>query len=281
MINAIIQKKGRIPLVVELPCDEGELRSRLQATGINKSLSQIKLSDDENADIQVSLYSDGDVGKHLSVLFSENDSVLKVIEVTSAIAKANDMIKDELEQAIIYDQYSSVNELYDDIHQMTCDLGQISETFYFPLVGSIYDNEYDEIFTVDNYQIVQYQSEIQQALDAYVDHDDMSEYYNGSGKEKLLLANWGLEEIEGKLYGKVDISFTNPMTEVETESLRKWIIGQNSDGLGEGFEQQDIQIDEGNLNVSFWHSGKDYFLYNLEEMDSYLQQKNDVILGGI
>ena len=109
----------------------------------------------------------------------------------------------------------------------------------------------------------------------------MSEYYNGSGKEKLLLANWGLEEIEGKLYGKVDISFTNPMTEVETESLRKWIIGQNSDGLGEGFEQQDIQIDEGNLNVSFWHSGKDYYLYNQEEMDSYLQQKNDVILGGI
>ncbi len=276
MIKAIIQTGGDETYELEFPCHWKETNQWLTISNHNERVGGIRVNDE-----RLHLESDSEIGNHLIKLLKKSDNLEEVNDFVTAVVNANEQIHDELEQAIIYDQYSSAEELYEDIHQMTKGLATLEETFYFPLVGSIYDNEYDEIFTVDNYQIVQYQSEIQQALDAYVDHDDMSEYYNGSGKEKLLLANWGLEEIEGKLYGKVDISFTNPMTEVETESLRKWIIGQNSDGLGEGFEQQDIQIDEGNLNVSFWHSGKDYFLYNQEEMDSYLQQKNDVILGGI
>lgn len=45
--------------------------------------------------------------------------------------------------------------------------------------------------------------------------------------------------------------------------LKDWITGQNSDGLGEGFEQQEINIESysssGRICVSFWHSDDDYF----------------------
>ena len=52
--------------------------------------------------------------------------------------------------------------------------------------------------------------------------------------------------------------------------MKKWIRGQNSDGLGEGFEQQPIELDEGELYVSFWHDGDDYYIKSKNEMDEYL-----------
>ena len=48
-----------------------------------------------------------------------------------------------------------------------------------------------------------------------------------------------------------------------------------------GFEPRDIPTDEGELNVSFWHSGDDYFLYTQDEMDEYLSQQNGMKSGGM
>ena len=86
----------------------------------------------------------------------------------------------------------------------------------------------------------------------------------------LSLADWGFEVLDNELYGRVDIRLTEPMTEEEENELREWIRGQNSDGLGEGYEQQGIPTDRGNLYVSFWDSGTGYFIKDSEEMDEYL-----------
>ena len=59
--------------------------------------------------------------------------------------------------------------------------------------------------------------------------------------------------------------------------FKDWILGQNSDGLGEGFEQQDIEIDDGILNVHFWNSSDEYYVEN--EDDFYNRMDNG--MGGM
>ena len=98
----------------------------------------------------------------------------------------------------------------------------------------------------------------------------VSPQFRESGADKLLLADWGFEVMGDELYGKVDVRLTEPMTEEEEKELRDWIRGQNSDGLGEGFEQREIPTDRGDLSVSFWDSGEGYFIKDDEEMDEYL-----------
>ena len=39
-----------------------------------------------------------------------------------------------------------------------------------------------------------------------------------------------------------------------------WISGQNSDGFGEGLEQREFEIDDGEGYLSFWNSGDNYFM---------------------
>ena len=59
---------------------------------------------------------------------------------------------------------------------------------------------------------------------------------------------------------------------------KEWIdelIGQAADGFGEGLEQREIKTDDGDIYVSFWHSGNDYFMEN--EMD--FQQRMSDNLG--
>ena len=59
--------------------------------------------------------------------------------------------------------------------------------------------------------------------------------------------------------------------------FKAWILGQNSDGLGEGFEQQDIEIDDGILNVHFWNSSDEYYVENKD--DFYNRMDNG--MGGM
>ena len=62
------------------------------------------------------------------------------------------------------------------------------------------------------------------------------------------------------------------------------LIGQAADGFGEGLEQREIETDNGDIYVSFWHSGDDYFMKNetdfrqrMSENHSFEEQQ----LGGI
>lgn len=84
-----------------------------------------------------------------------------------------------------------------------------------------------------------------------------------------------------ELFGRVDIRLTEPLTAEEKEQIREWVCGQNSDGAGEGFEQQHIETEDGTLNVSFWHSGNDYFVYTQSEMDVYIENRHGMQFGGM
>lgn len=282
LIKAIVQKKEKT-LIAEFPNNIYNLYGELQSIGITKPPQKVFISDDDEHDIRVKLYADSDIGNHLILLFNEKNSIADVNTAANAVRNSHEAIQDDLEQNILYDQYDTAEEMIADIRSMTYDAGTVSETFYFPLSGTIYDAEDDEVYEIDNRTLAANEDKIKMAIEEYIESDDynMANFYDEAGKEKLLAADWGLEYIGDTLYGKVDIRLTEAMTDKEKAEFKDWISGQNSDGAGEGFEQQDIDTDDGALNVSFWHSGDDYFIYDQEEMDEYIKQQGSMQMGGM
>ena len=88
---------------------------------------------------------------------------------------------------------------------------------------------------------------------------------------------WGFESVNCCLYGKVTVTLAEELTEKETEEVKEYICGQNSDGLGEGFEQQEIRIgyDE-EIYVSFWNSGDNYWIYDEDEFSDKIGKVNSL-----
>ena len=152
--------------------------------------------------------------------------------------------------------------------------GPVKAVFFCPLVGNIDEGDGD-IFTVDDRYLADSADEIADALKEYTadDENDMAAYYNRDDgvSEKLTSAVWSVELHGDRLFGRIDCSLKEALTAEETEVLRDWLTGQCSDGLGEGFEQQPIDTMDGELFVSFWHSGDDYAMMTESEFDEYLQ----------
>lgn len=148
-------------------------------------------------------------------------------------------------------------------------------TFYCPLTAQVQDDEYGDMNDVGDYEIRAAQYEIEEALEREQNPDfEMADYITDhpTANEKLVSAVWSVEEIDGVLYGRIDCRSAVAFTAEEIEALKDGISGQNSDGFGEGFEQRPIQTDEGDMYVSFWSSGDDYFIRTKEGMDEVLGQ---------
>ncbi len=152
----------------------------------------------------------------------------------------------------------------------------IKMRFYFPFYPQMQFDELEEPCSVDTDYIIANMDEVESKLQGYtmLDGKNMADYYNDNSviKEKLVSMDWGICEINDIPYGYVDVVLNAPLNDSEVDELKDWISGQNSDGLGEGFEQREIETDAGGLYVSFWDSGKDYFIYTQEEMNEYLEQ---------
>lgn len=71
----------------------------------------------------------------------------------------------------------------------------------------------------------------------YLAEDDMKQYYDGPGKEKIEQLVW---ELQARSYGYILVDTNEELTEEESRAISSYIRGQNSDGLGEGFEQNFI-----------------------------------------
>lgn len=282
MVYAEIKNK-RDTLVLGFPRNAADMQLKLSSIGIHKSVKDIPLSAQGGNDIRVRLYADSNIWNHFVHMFSENDSLADVNTAVQTVMNSDEIIRTELEQNIIHDQYDSVSELLKDIEEMTVSAGKYAESFYFPLKGMLDEDEYDDCYEIDNLFLQQYKSDIQEAVEREQSIGDMAQYFNeeGSVKNKLVSAVWSLDEVDGKLYGCVKTRLKEPLNEEESKILKDWITGQNSDGLGEGFEQRSIGVEEGDLYVSFWNSGNGYFVYGQEEMDDYIHERHEMQMGGM
>ena len=274
MIKAKITSKTGTSLEWELPANIHELHHALVEMGIRKTPRSILLTDDNAADVE--LTADSEIGSRLLRVFSKGDTLADANTVAFAVSTAREEILTDLEQNIVHNQYLSKEMLFEDIQAMTQAAGPVKLTFYCPLVGQLDDGDYgDEYICVNGSFMVAYQDQIEQGIadEQAPEMGDMAQYLdrNAGVAAKLMSAVWTVEEMDGRLLGRIDCHLKEPLTTDEMADLREEIIGQCSDGLGEGFEQRPIETDEGDLYVSYWNSSDDYFLCTEDELDEHLE----------
>lgn len=69
---------------------------------------------------------------------------------------------------------------------------------------------------------------------------------------KVVSAHPKVADVDGELYGVPECKIRDPLTEEEIKILKDFWTGQMSDGWGEGFEQQPLTVEDGEIYISFW-----------------------------
>lgn len=116
--------------------------------------------------------------------------------------------------------------------------------------------EYDvyEGLPLEGADLSQYESEIKEAIEKYnaIGNEEgkpcnLMDYFHGSAaiKENVIRAVPSVKQKDGVLYGCTTLELTTFLEQPETKELYEYITGQYSDGWGEGFEQQEIQVGNG------------------------------------
>ena len=283
MIKAVIQNQTGKAVTIEMPSDSYQISSQLWENDIRISPSRLKLSSDSNGGVTVSLQATDTTGEQFISLFGSGNSLSDVNNAASAVWNARPEIRSEMEQRILNGRYSNPGEVLRDVRAVTQEMAPVKLSFYCPLKGQI--NQWDgDMEGICNGTLLENQEKIEALLEEeqQPEDGDMAHYLVGDNPElyrKLYLAEFCVEEIGGELYGRIDCWFTQRPSEEEIDYLREEIIGQAADGFGEHFEQQPIRIDEGDLYVSFWDCGDDYFMYTEDEMDDHLH--NPMTMGGM
>ena len=186
MINAIIQNKNGETAVLDLTAHYHEIYKDLQAIGYYGSPERILLRDEEDEEYRVKLYSDNDIGNSMILLLNESDSLYDAYLLDLAVTNAREEIKPDLEQNLLYGQYSNFSDVLEDINQMKIDAAKTKITFFCPLEATVYDKE-GYYSSVSNYNILDNREEIEDMLEIeqLPDLGDMAEYvgnHSGIGK---------------------------------------------------------------------------------------------------
>ena len=142
----------------------------------------------------------------------------------------------------------------------------IRDSYYCPLKFQMSDAEYGDWYEVDNGYGIANEEAIRELVKREQERDlhNMADYFDGSesAKSKLVSAVWDVQEVGGELYGVIRTGLREAFSPAEEQEWIGELIGQAADGFGEGLEQREIKTDDGDIYVSFWHSGDDYFMEN-------------------
>ena len=154
---------------------------------------------------------------------------------------------------------------------------------YMPLTAEFTEDgfDYEEPEHLEGRELYQYEEQIAKALEDYrmpeeAERGIMHWYHEeDSVNEKVRSVVFRLEKRDFQLWGVAECQLLRGLTTKEMDTLKQYITGQASDGWGEGFEQRDIGVDEGVLNVHLWNS--DEWSLQTEEERFSQQQK----MGGM
>ena len=110
------------------------------------------------------------------------------------------------------------------------------------------------------FELADYEESIQSAITASLKGSggDLMPYFsekrNPGVKAKVLSAIPSVELRDGELMGCTTVRLKEPLDKAEMSALQEYLLGQFSDGWGEGFEQREIQTADGALYVHFWEA---------------------------
>lgn len=138
--------------------------------------------------------------------------------------------------------------------------------FYMPLTADLY--EFDRLgdlesdpTELDGHELTKYEGAILKALRNNClpeeNESGLMHWYDvdDTVSRKVESVVFTVEERDHRLWGVAECRVVGSLTLDERATLTEYISGQASDGWGEGFEQQDIRVADGQLNVHLWNSG--------------------------
>lgn len=148
------------------------------------------------------------------------------------------------------------------------------ETFclYSSLAGMMYPGG-EEQETLYRSELADYEEQIQKAIlkakHVEAEPRGLMHYFDGNRQvaAKVISAFPRVQNIRGELFGVLECSICQPLTQSEIYELKNFWDGQMSDGWGEGFEQRPIYTREGELYVSFCADKRYWGIMTEEELD--------------
>lgn len=284
MLTAVIELNNDT-LVVELPKGMMDLQMNLMSIGVRWPPNEIRIRDEEDSSLRVKLYSQDELGQKLCLLISEQDTLSTANLAAYLLVNADPAIKDTVEGRLRDGYYDTAQELITDIKDKALDAGPVKLVLYFPITGYLDDGE-EPAYEVSDEFLYRYRHEIADAIHDHQnrDMDNLAAYYRGDDgvKAKLVSAVWTRELFKDEfMFGRVSIRLREELAEEETEKLKAWVLGQNSDGAFESLEDHPIETGYGDLSISLWHDGDDYFVYDRAELEEYMAQQSGLKMGGM
>ena len=270
---------------IQLPCRRVQLAGALSYCGIEeKSPYETPANSISGFGCEVSLIPQNATDERILPTI-KSESLDAVNGVYEQLGKISYKGLKEIEQKVSDGSLQFLGDLR--TYQRESEDDHISKEYYCPLTCDVIQNNRYGDYDDDSYEedgefAARYRDLIRAKFREYTANDDcnMAEYFHGHNGvlSKLVSADWGFVYRQGSLYGQITCKLTDDLNGVEEKALKDWICGQNSDGIGEGFEQREIELGsryrDGIMYVSLWHYGDDYFIDNEEEFESRLHQQH-------
>ena len=164
---------------------------------------------------------------------------------------------------------------------------------YMPMTAEIVDNDgsgftrYDEDeewendaeIPLDGYDLVMYRDAVAGALEREkmpeeAERGIMRWYGKADGMDrKVHSAEFQVECREDQLWCVAECKVRGQLTEFELDTLKDYLSGQASDGIGESFEQHGIRVPDGEMYVHMWQSGRNWSIQTEQERFGILPEK--------
>lgn len=272
-------------LIMELPCGRMQMADHLASIGVAKPAHEIKCISEDDDPIEVKIYGNSEFEKKLTS-FILPTTTLSVFNSFCEMYQ-NIPYEDKLrvQEAVLNGSVDSLSGFGKLI--LNGNLRDTVSFYYCPLIATVYSrNEYGDLEDYpdeyDGSYLASYEERIRELirLEDARDEDNLAAYFDGSNGAvgKLKEVHFSTQNVDGVLYGCIRAVLTAPFTAEEEAEFKDWLEGQCSDGYGEGLEQRSIRVEDGDMYVSFWHGGDDWFMLNGDEFDEYL---SDQKMGGI
>lgn len=194
-----------------LPCDFLSLRMSLYQMNLMRAPHEVSVRD-----VEAEFTSDDPLGQKLIGLIRPGDLLSDVDVAVHQLKAAPAPIRDVLCQQLMDGAMDTVEDIAIQRGALLEQMCGFRQLYYFPLACSTEDED-GELIENDSMDLTLYSEEIQDAIkrDQARDIDTMAMYFwapdqkvTDSIKAKLLTCEWGLEEIHGNLYGRVEVTAT-------------------------------------------------------------------------
>ena len=187
------------------------------------------------------------------------DLVADYLDPESDISEMPDILSDILEN----------QEKYKEIYALA-EKPLLDAKLYSPVFANLWEYDFGggglNSVEFSQTEAAWYHTEIWDAVQKYREPEEserglMAYYRDGDSLGEKVHSLFIDVEVHGeKLWAVTSLKLTEPLTKDEFGLLQDYIEGQFSDGWGEGFEQQDIKTEDGDINVHLWKNDEFYIL---------------------